>query len=75
MIAPLRETEYPTDPRSKLFVRARRAVAAALLCEPREPNLVPQVAGWKAWMFALWTVVVAASSIGMIWGWWRISAY
>ena len=75
MIAPLRETRSELSANARLLSRARRAVAAALLQGSREKTRHPQVAAWQAWLFAVWTLLVAASSWGLFIGWWKLIPY
>lgn len=72
MIAPLRETESTLDENARLLARARRAVATALIRQPRSARPSCKADAWKVWLFAGWTVLVAAVSIsGAIAGWWK----
>jgi len=72
MIAPLRETETSLDDSARIMARARRAVATALLREQPIHRPTAEMAGWKAWLFAGWTILVATASLGgTILGWWK----
>ena len=72
MIAPFRETESSLDESARVMARARRAVATALLRQQPTVRPAAKAAGWKAWLFAGWTVVVAVASLGgAIMGWWK----
>jgi hypothetical protein len=75
MIAPLRETDSELDANARLLARARRAVAAALLRDSRGQSKQPQLVTWQAWLFAIWTLIVASSSLGLIVGWWKLVPY
>lgn len=71
MVAPLPHRPEPAET-SPALRRARRMVAAALL-GPTAKKLghgAPPVEGWKAWSFAIWTVVatVLAATLSLIWG-------
>lgn len=56
MIAPLRTEPGPSISRRGL-IRARMAVADALLAKPRPA--VEALPGWKAWAWSLWIALVA----------------
>ena len=75
MIAPIRETETQIDANARLLARARRAVAAALLREPRAAATAKQKAAWQPWLFAAWTLLALAWSIGLTVGFWKLPVY
>ena len=59
MIAPIRLPEGRSTSTRRRMLRARMAVAAALLPVPHESKVWPGLAGWKAWLWSAWIVVVA----------------
>jgi len=60
LIAPIRGSQQ--DPPSTGIQRARRAVAAMLLdIHKHHADEPPALAHWKAWVLALWVVVVLAA--------------
>ena len=75
MIAPLRETNEQLDDNAKLLARARRAVAAALLRDKRVVVGRNGVSTWSAWLFAIWTLAVAVSSMVLVSGGWKLLPY
>ena len=67
MIAFYQETEETTSTPS--MRRARRMVASALLEQESLPqSSAPRVAAWKAWLFAVWVVVVTACYFAHMFG-------
>lgn len=59
MIAPIRLPESRSTSTRRSVLRARMAVAAALLPARRETNGSPGLAGWKAWLWCAWIMLVA----------------
>jgi hypothetical protein len=70
VIAPLREPsrERGGTKSAAALRRARRLVAAALLSS-RESDAVRQVVSWKAWLFALWVIVVCTYYVVTVLAW------
>lgn len=64
MIAPLQPETKNRKQRATAIVRARRAVAHALLPARRETSdRVGHVAAWKWWLFAIWCVAVCGATL------------
>ena len=72
MIAPLRETETRLDENARLLARARRAVASALLQEAAGKLPCSTVPAWQTFIVTAWALAVAASSVGLFIGWWKL---
>ena len=75
MIAPIRETDPHVDANARLLARARRAVAAALLREPRTVSTSREAVAWQPWLFAIWTLIAVAWSFGLAIGFWKLPVY
>jgi len=64
MIAPIRVPDPWAPEQTRLLRKARRIVAAMLLGPPAPaPAETPKLAGWKAWLFAGWTLAVATAYV------------
>lgn len=57
MIAPLRNSGANRSPRALL--RARMAIASALLTNQRDSAAKPALSAWRAWIWAAWMALVA----------------
>jgi hypothetical protein len=71
MIAPIRVPDPWAPEQTRLLRKARRIVAAMLLgSDSPVPAEMPKLAGWKAWLFAGWTLAVAAAYVwSLVVGW------
>jgi hypothetical protein len=68
MIAPLRQPRESSSRRSPSFLRARRAVAAALLGQTQSPPSAPLIAPGRAWLMAAWMVgVFVVYVVTLVW--------
>ena len=79
MIAPLRESApVETPPRASSHLREARRAVATMLFE-KLPQLaaspLPAVRAWKAWLFALWAVLVVAIYFWLAGNWWHVGPY
>jgi hypothetical protein len=61
MIAPLRDAEVGRSRREML--RARMAVASALLPPKSQHDSAPHLPRWRAWAWTAWLVLVAAAFV------------
>jgi len=60
MIAPIRTTDPSSGSTRRRMLRARMAVAAALLPVRHATKDSPGLSGWKAWLWSAWIALVAA---------------
>ena len=67
MIAPIQMPDPWTPEETRLLRKARRIVGAMLLGPARPaPTEPPKLAAWKAWLFAGWTLAVAAAYVWIV---------
>jgi hypothetical protein len=69
MIAPLRKPDVPRSPLRRNLRRARRAVADAMLTDPRSPSPSESVGAVKSWLLAAWVVTIVVSYAVLMSGW------
>jgi hypothetical protein len=72
MIAPLDQMDTASIEKRRLFHRARRMIAHALLPASvgREVR-APRISAWRAWLFAAWVVTVTAVYFVRMLGAWQ----
>ncbi len=71
MIAPIRLPDAWIPEKIRLLGKARRIVAAMLLGPPQSAAVEPpKLASGKAWLFAVWVLLVTGSYVWAIVGKW-----